>query len=64
VFRLDISDTLSDISVEVTSQASEDVSDNERRVRVKRSTQSSSGSCSLEDGNDDYLILDDNYTDV
>jgi hypothetical protein len=62
VFRLDISDTLSDISVEVTSQASEET-DNERRVRVKRNTQSSSGSCSLEDGNDD-LIMDDNYTDV
>lgn len=63
MFRFDISDTLSDISVEVTSQASEETSDNERRVRMKRNTQSSSGSCSLEDGNDD-LIMDDNYTDV
>jgi len=57
VFRSDISDTLSDISVEVRSQASDEMSDNERRVRVKRNTQSSTGSCSLEDGND-YLTLD------
>jgi hypothetical protein len=64
VFRLDISDTLSVISVEVSSRASGDTSDNERRVRVKRNTQSSSGSGSLEDGNDDYLILNDSYTDA
>lgn len=57
MFRSDISDTLSDISVEVRSQASDEMSDNERRVRVKRNTQSSTGSCSLEDGND-YLTLD------
>jgi hypothetical protein len=45
VFRLDISDTLSDISVDTRSQESEDTSDNERRVRVKRNTPScSSGS--------------------
>lgn len=59
----DISDTLSDISVEVSSRASGDTSDNERRVRVKRNAQSS-GSCSLEDENDDYLILNDSYTDA
>jgi hypothetical protein len=47
VFRLDISDTLSDISVDTRSQVSvsEDTSDNERRVRFKRNTPScSSGS--------------------
>jgi hypothetical protein len=45
VFRLDISDTLSDISVDTRSQESEDTSDNERRVRVKRNPPScSSGS--------------------
>jgi len=45
VFRLDISDTLSDISVDIRSQGSEDTSDNERRVRVKRNPPScSSGS--------------------
>ncbi|PNF28921.1 hypothetical protein B7P43_G01799 [Cryptotermes secundus] len=60
----DISDTLSDISVEVSSQASGDTSDNDRHVRVKRNTQSSSGSCSLEYENEDYLILDETYTDA
>jgi len=45
VFRLDISDTLSDISVDTRSQESEDTSDNERRVRVRRNPPScSSGS--------------------
>jgi hypothetical protein len=43
--QLDISDTLSDISVDTRSQESEDTSDNERRVRVKRNPPScSSGS--------------------
>jgi hypothetical protein len=63
MFRPDISDTLSDISVEVSSRASGDTSDNERHVRVKRNAQSSGGSCSLEDENDDYLVLD-SYTDA
>lgn len=64
MFRPDINDTLSDISVEVSSQASGDTSDNDRHVRVKRNTQSSSGSCSLEYENEDYLILDETYTDA
>jgi hypothetical protein len=64
VFRPDISDTLSDISVELSSQASGDTSDNERRVRVKRNTQSSAGSCNADDENDDYLILNDTYADA
>lgn len=43
--QLDISDTLSDISVDTRSQESEDTSDNERRVRVRRNPPScSSGS--------------------
>jgi hypothetical protein len=63
VSRPDITDALSDISVEVSSQASGDTSDNERRVRVKRNTQSSLDSCNHEDENDDYSMLDDSYTD-
>jgi hypothetical protein len=63
MFRPDITDAISDISVEVCSQASEDTSDNERRVRVKRNTQSSTDSCNLEDEND-YLIVNGSYTDA
>jgi hypothetical protein len=58
VFRPDINDTLSDISVDVRSQVSEDASDNERRVRMKRNPPSCS-SGSLDGRKDDYLLLDD-----
>ncbi|KAJ4449087.1 hypothetical protein ANN_00482 [Periplaneta americana] len=58
---LDASDTLSDISVDLRSQTSDDTSDSERRVRVKRNTQSSSGSL---DESSDILQLDDNCTDI
>lgn len=53
----DISDTLSDISVDMRSQGSEDT-DNERRVRVKRNPPSSCSS-SLDDGKDYYMISDE-----
>jgi hypothetical protein len=56
-FRPDISDTLSDISVDMRSQGSEDT-DNERRVRVKRNPPSSCSS-SLDDGKDYYMISDE-----
>lgn len=62
--RSDITDALSDISVEMSSQTSGDTSDNEECVRVKRNTQSSADSCNLEDENDDYLMLNDSYTDA